>query len=156
MSGNHILENELMVQGKLENTESGEIPSLCQIEAEGWLVTELINSGEMTITAAGTANKVLSSGSSLSFGDEVEITELTVKDSSVTFEERSPNHNCRSGKWIDHSTRYHAIYNVYLGRRCFVRIRVSISYCCPIWWWNRFYNDRSEFQGFEWTVGRFA
>ena len=88
-SGNHIFEAELIINGTLETqqlvTVNGRFPSLCEVRSEGWTIKELRNAGTMTITTAGKINKVEAMENTLTFMDEIEITELSVK-SHVAFE----------------------------------------------------------------------
>ena len=83
--GNHIFEGELIINGILETTENDQAPPSCEVRSEDWVIEELINAGEMTITTAGTINKVEASGNTLTCMDQIEITELSVKG-HVAFE----------------------------------------------------------------------
>ena len=87
-AGNHIFEGELIVNGTLEIAETAEtdqVPLSCEVRSEGWTINELLSAGEMTITTAGKINKVEASGNRLTFMDEIEITELSVRG-HVAFE----------------------------------------------------------------------
>ena len=89
-AGNHIFEGELIVNGTLEIAETAEIdqvPLSCEVRSEGWTINELLSAGEMTITTAGKINKVEASGNRLTFMDEIEITQLSVRG-HVAFEKR--------------------------------------------------------------------
>ena len=84
-AGNHVFDAELIINGRLETVANGEVPTLCEVRSESWTIKELSNAGTMTITTAGKINKVEAMERTLTFIDEIEITELSVSG-HVAFE----------------------------------------------------------------------